>query len=114
MFLENKDTSVFMLHTLLIPNISIPMSTHKNKKQHGVTVDGIKAMLLCWQQARLNYWGKTRWNIDGTDCVAGLTHIVLLPKNVILRKECDEKNSPTHRMWTLHSWMELFWTTMTS
>ena len=29
--------------------------------------------------------------------VAGSTHIVLLAKNVILGKECEENNSPTHR-----------------
>ena len=29
--------------------------------------------------------------------VARSTHIVLLPMNVILGKECEESNSPTHR-----------------
>ena len=34
---------------------------------------------------------------DMTVCVVGSTHIVLLAKNVILGKECEENNSPTHR-----------------
>ena len=37
---------------------------------------------------------------DRTDWVAGSTHIVLLPKNVILGKECKENNCLTHRKWT--------------
>ena len=34
---------------------------------------------------------------DVTVWVAGLTHIGLLPKNVIFGKESEENNSPTHR-----------------
>ena len=32
--------------------------------------------------------------------VAGSTHSVLLPMNVILAKECEESNSPTPRKYT--------------
>ena len=35
--------------------------------------------------------------------VTGLTHSVLLPMNVILAKECEERNSPTPRKWTSFS-----------
>ena len=46
--------------------------------------------------------------------VIGSTHIVLLPKNVIFRKECEENNSPTHRKWTFLLDWNFLWTTMTS
>ena len=46
--------------------------------------------------------------------VAGTTHIVLLPKNGILRRECEENNSPTQRKWTFLLDWNFFWTTMTS
>ena len=32
--------------------------------------------------------------------VEGSSHIVFLPKNVKLGKDCEENNSPTHRKWT--------------
>ena len=48
--------------------------------------------------------------------VAGSTHIVLLPKNAILGKECEEEenNSLTYIKWTFLLDWNFFWTTMTS
>ena len=48
------------------------------------------------------YWENSLSSLlfDMTVWVAGSTHSVLLPMNVILGKECEESNSPTPRKWT--------------